>query len=93
MFTRRGTAFLLAPLTILLVLFAALSAMFDFDPKWAIKVESPEGRLEYEQLQQAIAKKAAPLRTELAEKIKQVIELATFAVSIGRSREFVAETE
>jgi len=43
-------------------------------------IEKSEGRIEYEELQQTIAKQAEPLRFELAEKINQVIKLTTVDV-------------
>lgn len=46
----------------------------------AIMIEKSEGRIEYEELQQTIAKQAEPLRFELAEKINQVIKLTTVDV-------------
>ena len=48
-----------------------------FDP---IKIETPEGRLEYERLQRTVAEKAVPLRKELAEKIESVLKMSRMPV-------------
>ena len=42
-----------------------------------IKIETPEGRLEYEECQRAIAAKSEPLRRKLKAKIDQVLRMAT----------------
>lgn len=47
-----------------------LSNYREFPP---IKIETPEGRAQYEQLQREIADRAAPLREELATSIEKVI--------------------
>lgn len=50
-----------------------LSKYEDFEP---VKIETPEGRSQYEQLQRRIAEQAQPLREELASQLERVVQLA-----------------
>lgn len=52
----------------------------EYDP---IRIETPQGRVEYERLQREIAEMAKPLRQELIEKIESVLKMAA-PISLAR---------